>query len=87
MNFNRKCSVYLTMLFKCMNDVEIKNDTNFIRRKCMDSYENLKRCNTFDDLLIQADKIFGNFEDGNNAAKNSSKNVKKDVSGNNGNGN
>jgi len=62
-----------------MNDVDNKNDTNFIRGKCMDSYENLKRCNTFDDLLIQADKIFGSFED----AKNTNKNVKKDI--NNGN--
>jgi len=86
MNFNRKCSVYLTMLFKCMNDVNDKNDTNFIRNKCMDSYDNLKRCNTFDDLLIQADKIFGNFEDNsNNLNKNPNKNAKKDfnLNGNN----
>ena len=65
------------MLFKCMNDVDSKNDTNYLKGKCMDSYENLKRCNTFDDLLIQADKIFGNFED--NSPKNSNKNPKKDV--------
>jgi len=60
-----------------MKNVDTKNETNYIRSKCMDSYENLKRCNTFDDLLIQADKVFGDFED--NAAKNTNKNVKKDV--------
>lgn len=82
MNFNKKCSIYLTMLFKCMNNVDNKNDTNFIKIKCRDSYENLKRCNTFDDLLIQADKIFGDFEDNN--AKNINKISKKDnLNGNN----
>jgi len=69
MNFNKKCSIYLTILFKCINDQNYKNDTNYIKNKCMDSYENLKRCNTFDDLLIQADKIFNNLDDKNNNKK------------------
>lgn len=72
MNFNKKCSIYLTMLFKCMYDVNNKNDTNYIRYKCMDSYDNLKRCNMFDDLTIQADKIFGT---------NESSNIKANISG------
>lgn len=70
MNFNRKCSLYLTMLFRCINDNEYKNDKNYIKYKCMNSYENLKRCNTFDDLLIQAEKIFGKFESNKTDNKN-----------------
>jgi hypothetical protein len=80
MNFNRKCSIYLTMLFKCMSDIDNKNDTSYIRNKCIDSYDNLKRCNTFDDLLISADKIFGNMEENNiNNNDNSNKNGKKEI--------
>jgi len=67
-----------------MNDVDYKNDTNYIRGKCMDSYENLKRCNTFDDLLIQADRIFGSFDDNNSNNKSGNKNVKKDANVNTG---
>ena len=58
-NFNRKCSIYFSVLLKCMKNYENQNDNALIKANCMDCYLNLKRCNTFDHLFIEADKIFG----------------------------
>jgi hypothetical protein len=59
-NFNKKCTIYFSVLLKCMKNYENENDNNSIKVNCMECYLNLKRCNTFDHLFIEADKIFGN---------------------------
>jgi hypothetical protein len=58
-NFNKKCTIYFSVLLKCMKNYENENDNILIKANCMDCYLNLKRCNTFDHLFIEADKIFG----------------------------
>ena len=45
-NFNKKCSLYFSVLLKCMKNYENENDNVLIKANCNDCYLNLKRCNT-----------------------------------------